>query len=147
MVTDYDDKEINLMKLSAQARDKSRVRELVRFAQLSGYKKLGVANCLSMEKYAKKLADILRQEGFEVFQINCKASGLRGCDISPELKGASCDPVFQANYLNEKETDFNISFGLCLVHGLLFQKHSKAAVTVMAVKDPESGHKIIDTLK
>ncbi len=125
---------------------RSRLLELIEFMKVSGYKKIGIANCLSMQKYAEKLVEILQNEGFEVFSINCKQSGLEASEISPDMKGPSCDPLSQADYLNEMETEFNINVGLCLGHGLLFDKYSKAPVTTFIVKDFAHNHNVLESL-
>lgn len=146
MVCTYNEQDKHMMKLSAQAKSKSRLQELIDFARLSGFKKIGVANCKGVQPYADKLTDRLKEEGFEVFGINCKESGLDGGDICEEMAGPCCDPVSQATYLNEQKTDFNINVGLCLGHGLLFQKYSEAEVTTFLVKDFATNHKSIENL-
>ena len=65
----------NVARLNAH---KSRLQELIEFIKVSGFQKIGIANCLSMQKYADKLAEILRENGFTVFSVNCKESGLDG---------------------------------------------------------------------
>lgn len=142
----YNQADIETMIISAQARDKSRLQELIRFTHLSGYKKIGIANCAGVQKYAENLMRILVSEGFEVFSINCKQSGLKGEELSTELNGPSCDPVSQAEYLNQCQTDINIEVGLCLGHGLLFSKHSQAPVTTFLVKDFATEHKTVECL-
>ena len=62
------------------------------------------------------------------------------------MAGPCCDPVFQARYLNDRNTDFNINVGLCLGHGLLFQKYSNVEVTTFLVKDFATGHKTVENL-
>ena len=146
-MTEYNQTDTQTMLITAQARDKSRLQELVRFAHLSGYKKIGIANCAGVQKYAENLITILEAEGFEVFSINCKQSGLKGEELSSELKGPSCDPISQAEYLNQCQTDINIEVGLCLGHGLLFSKYSKAPVTTFVVKDFSTNHKTIECLE
>lgn len=146
MVCTYNDQDKHMMKLSAQAKSKSRLQELIDFARLSGFKRIGVANCKGVQPYADKLIEKLKEEGFEVFGINCKESGLDGCDICEEMAGPCCDPISQAKYLNEQKTDFNINVGLCLGHGLLFQKYSEAEVTTFLVKDFATNHKSVENL-
>jgi uncharacterized metal-binding protein len=51
-----------------------------------------------------------------------------------------CNPVAQAEILNDAGTDFNIVVGLCVGHDSLFFKHSKAPVTVLVAKDRVFGH-------
>ncbi len=143
----YDNADKEVMKISHYSRNKSRLQELIGFIRNSGFTKIGVANCLSMQVFADKLVQILKDSGFEVFSVNCKQSGLNGCDICEEMKGPCCDPISQALYLNEKKTELNINVGLCLGHGLLFQKHSQAPVTTFVVKDPLNKHNVIENLK
>ncbi len=144
--SDYNPQDKEVMIVTAKAKNKSRLQELIDFARTAGYKKLGIANCKGVQPLADKLAEKLREAGFEVFAVNCRESRLQACEISPEMSGGSCDPLSQAAYLNEKETDFNINVGLCLGHGLLFQKYSKAEVTTFLVKDFETGHKTVEHL-
>lgn len=132
------------MELSAKARDVSRLQELIKFIKLSGYKKIGIATCFSVRDMAENLHRILVKEGLEVILANCKESALDACELSPHLKGISCDPKAQAEYFNAEGTEFNINFGLCLGHGLLFQKYSKAPVTTLLVKDPCHQHNITE---
>lgn len=146
MTCSYSEDDKKEMKLAAQAKNKSRLQELIDFAKLSGFKKLGIANCKGVQEYAERLAEILLAQGFEICAVNCKESGLQGCDICEEMDGPCCDPVSQAQYLNAAATDFNINVGLCLGHGLLFQKYSKAEVTTFLVKDFATNHKSVENL-
>lgn len=142
----YNDDDKKLMKLAAQAKNKSRLQELIDFAKSAGYHRLGIANCKGVQEYADKLKAILTEQGFEVISVNCKASGFDGCEICTEMAGPCCDPVFQARYLNDRNTNFNINVGLCLGHGLLFQKYSNVEVTTFLVKDFVTGHKSVENL-
>lgn len=146
MTGEYNNEDKAVMKLTAQAKNKSRLQELIDFAKVSGFKKLGIANCKGVQPYANKLTELLREAGFEVVAVNCRESGLDACQIDPEMSGGCCDPLSQASVLNAAETDFNINVGLCLGHGLLFQKYSKAEVTTFLVKDFATGHKTIENL-
>lgn len=70
------------------------------------------------------------------------------CAILPlTIKGSSCDPAYQADYLNSMNTDLNVNVGLCLGHGLIFQKHSKAPVTTLIVKDFATKHNPLANLE
>ncbi len=143
----YEGDDLLCMLVTNQVRNKSRIKELIDFAKIRGYVKIGIANCISMQKYADKLKDILENNGFEVFSCNCRESCLDGCDISAELNGSICDPMSQAEYLNKCNTDFNINLGLCLGHGLIFQKYSNADVTTLVVKDFATGHNCVKNLE
>lgn len=146
-MTYYSEEDKQAMLLQAKARNKSRLSELINYAALAGYTKLGIANCKGVQPYADRLKELLEQEGFEVFSINCKDSGLNGAEIDAELSGPSCDPVSQAEYLNSRGTELNIEVGLCLGHGLLFRKHSAAPVTTFLVKDFATHHKPVENLE
>lgn len=137
-----EDKE--LMCVTDKSRSASRITELVNFIKLNGYHKIGIANCFSVNALAEKLKQILAEAGIEAVSVNCKESKLDASEVSPELKGPSCDPKAQADYLNEEQTELNINFGLCLGHGLLFQKYSAAPVTTLLVKDARHKHNIME---
>ncbi len=140
----YSEEDKKFMYITSKSLNASRIKELLNFINLSGFKKIGIANCFSVNKMAEKLKEILVAQGLDVYMVNCKESGLQAHEISSELYGASCDPMAQAQYLNEAETDLNINFGLCLGHGLLFQKYSEAPVTTLLVKDPCHRHNIME---
>lgn len=146
MICDYSSEDKGVMLVSSRSKNKSRLCELINYAKNSGYKRLGVANCISMQVYADKLIVILEENGFDVYSVNCKDSGLQGEAFCEEMSGAICDPISQARFLNDMETDLNIAVGLCLGHGLLFQKYSNAEVTTFVVKDFEHNHKTIEYL-
>ena len=144
----YSNSDKELMLTIKNSLNKSRLQELINFARNSNFRKIGIANCLSMQKYADRLSEILRENGFEVLSINCKNSRLQNADLfGNEAKGLSCDPLSQATYLNENKTDLNINVGLCLGHGIMFDKYSKAPSTTFIVKDFLTEHHSIDNLK
>ena len=144
----YSDQEIKEMDIIKNSLNRSRLQELINYSKSSNYKKIGIANCLSMQKYADKLIEILKNEGFEVVSINCKNSGLQNSDLfGEEAKGPSCDPLSQADFLNNEKTDLNINVGLCLGHGILFNKHSNAPTTTFIVKDFATNHNSISNLE
>ena len=146
-MSEYNNSDKDIMFNTFKSRNKSRLQELINFAKVSGFKKIGIANCKAVQPFAEKLAEILFNVGFEVFAINCKDSGLNGNCICEEMAGACCDPLYQANFLNNKNTDLNINVGLCLGHGIIFAKHSTAPVTTFLVKDFSTEHKTIEILK
>jgi uncharacterized metal-binding protein len=59
---------------------------------------------------------------------------------------AACNPLLQAACLNKAKTAFNILFGLCLGHDMLFTRASQAPVTTLVVKDRLTGHNPVITL-
>ena len=51
-----------------------------------------------------------------------------------------CNPLLQAEILNQEKTDLNIVLGLCVGHDALFLKKAEAFSTVLAAKDRVTGH-------
>lgn len=126
----------------------TRVEELMDFAYKMGYHKIGLAFCAGLSNEAKTFCKILEANGFETCSIICKngSFGKTCIGIKPEqfVHGGDfevmCNPAMQAELLNQENTELNIILGLCVGHDTLFIKHSKAPVTVLAVKDRVTGH-------
>jgi uncharacterized metal-binding protein len=57
-----------------------------------------------------------------------------------------CNPITQAEILNEAGTDFNVLVGLCVGHDALFLKNAKALTTVLVAKDRVLGHNPVAAL-
>jgi uncharacterized metal-binding protein len=127
---------------------KSRVEEVMEFAQRMGYRRLGVAYCGGVQFEASLLVPILENRGFEVVSVQCKCGSVPkedlglddGEKVSPGHFEAMCHPIAQAEILNAHETDLNILVCLCVGHDSLFLKHSQAPCTVLAAKDRVYGH-------
>jgi uncharacterized metal-binding protein len=126
-----------------------RVEEIAQFAKKMGYKKLGIASCIGLKDEAKTLTRILENRGFKVVSICCKAGAIpkERIGITKEQKVAGpdsfesmCNPITQAEILNNEGTEFNILVGLCVGHDSLFFKYSKAPVTALVAKDRVFGH-------
>ena len=126
-----------------------RVEEVAQFAQKMGYKKLGVAFCVGLMDEAKTLLKILENRGFDVVSVCCKAGAVpkENIGITEEQKIAGpgsfepmCNPISQAEILNNEGVEFNIVVGLCVGHDSLFIKYAKAPVTVLIAKDRVFGH-------
>ena len=54
----------------------TRVEEIVQFAKRMGYKKIGIANCISFVDHAYVLSGILESHGFEVVSVACKTGSI-----------------------------------------------------------------------
>ena len=136
------------MKHAEEARllGKNRVEEIKKYAHLSGIKRIGIANCISMQKEADALKRMLGDE-FEVHAIDCKVGRVPSSVFSAEAKGVSCNPAAQAAYLDENNTELNISMGLCVGHDMVFTSKSNVPVTTLLVKDREHKHNPIETFK
>ena len=127
---------------------KTRMVEICEFAKKMGYTRLGLAFCLGLAKEAGVVEEILKNKGFEVISVLCKAGrtpkeelGLKEEHKIFQGKPESmCNPIYQAKLLNHEKTDFNILLGLCVGHDSLFFKFAEAPTTVLAVKDRVTGH-------
>ena len=133
----------------------TRVEEIVQFAKRMGYKKIGIANCISFVDHAYVLSGILESHGFEVVSVACKNGsipkeeiGLKDSEkVRPGQFEAMCNPVAQAELLNEHGCEFNVVMGLCIGHDSLFFKYAKGLTTVLVAKDRVLGHKPIAALQ
>ncbi len=125
-----------------------RLRETMEFARKMGYKKIGIAFCAGFRREAKILSQLLRKNGFEAASVVCKAGGydknLVGItDAEKICRGgfeAMCNPIAQAQLLNQCGTDFNIVLGLCVGHDSLFYRYAKAMTTTLVAKDRALAH-------
>ena len=133
----------------------TRVEEIVQFAKRMGYRKIGIANCISFVDYAYVLSGILESHGFQVASVACKnggvpkeALGLREDEkIRPGNFEAMCNPVAQAEMLNAHGCEFNVVMGLCIGHDSLFFKYAHGLTTVLIAKDRVLGHNPIAALQ
>ena len=127
---------------------KSRVEETIEFAHRMGFKRLGLAFCAGLTQEASLLVEILEKHDLAVVSVCCKV----GC-IPKERIGLTeeqklrigqfepmCNPIAQAEILNNAQTDLNILLGLCVGHDALFLKYINGFTTIFAVKDRVTGH-------
>jgi len=127
---------------------KTRLIEIIEFAQKMNYQRLGLAFCLGLTKEASAVNDILGAHGFEVVSVLCKAGrtsknkiGLtEDQKIMRGMDEPMCNPIYQATLFNHENTDFNILLGLCVGHDSLFFRYAQSPTTVLAVKDRVTGH-------
>lgn len=114
-----------------------------------GVKKIGIAFCLGVSEEVKILAEIFSME-FDVHSVCCKVGNIKktvfGMSERPWIGKHSCNPIEQAQILNNEGTDLNIVFGLCVGHDSLFYKHSEAPVTTLVTKDRKLGHNPVAAL-
>lgn len=132
-----------------------RVKELIEFAKLIGAKLIGIAFCAGLRDEARRLTALLEHQGLSVASVMCKCGGIEkerlGIDKrhkigDPEEFEAACNPVLQAELLNEAKTDINVIVGLCIGHDMIFAMQSRAPVTTLIVKDRLLGHNPIMAL-
>lgn len=139
----YSAADIETMRVADKARinGKNRVDELINYAQKAGVKRIGIAHCIAMQKEANKLKERFADK-FEVYSVDCKIGKISSADLLDDesSKGLSCNPVGQAKFLADNNTELNVSFGLCMGHDILFNQKSTAPTTTLIVKDREHKH-------
>lgn len=126
----------------------TRLRETMELCRRLGYHRVGMAFCNGLRREAAVIDTILRDNGFEVVSVICKAGGIpkeslgiaREHKLDPDRFDPSCNPIAQAELLNQQDTDFNIAVGLCVGHDSLFFKYSKAMATALIAKDRVLAH-------
>jgi len=135
---------------------KSRIEQLADFAKLQDIHKMGIAFCVALRDEASILAELLKEQGFDVASVCCKCGAADkvslGIPREYKTKGehafeAACNPILQAEILNRTGTQVNIIVGLCVGHDMLFTKNSMAPVTTLIVKDRLLGHNPAKGLK
>ena len=125
-----------------------RLREVAEFSKRMGYTRLGMAFCVGLHKEAAIVDRVLRKQGFEVVSVACKTGNIPKVEVGypsdmllrPDTREAMCNPIAQAELLNQAQTQFNICLGLCVGHDSLFYKYSQAPVTTLVAKDRATGH-------
>jgi len=127
---------------------KTRIEEIMEFADKMHYRRLGMAFCIGLRNEAKVVEKIFAARGFEVVSAGCKVGRVpkrfigvaRSQQIAMDREETMCNPILQAMILNDAKADFNVLLGLCVGHDSLFLKHAEAPCTVLAVKDRLLGH-------
>jgi len=145
----YTSSDLATMKLADSARmpGKNRVEEIKNYAKLSGIKRIGIANCVMVQKEAEMLKQMLSND-FEVYNIDCKYGKVPSNEIlGGEAKGLICNPAGQADYLDQNNTELNIAMGLCVGHDMVFTAKSKVPVTTLIIKDREHKHNSMEIFK
>jgi uncharacterized metal-binding protein len=126
-----------------------RIREISEFAHKIGAKKIGMAFCSGLSDEATRANAILEAHQLEIVSVICSCGGIDKEEMgipseykirSPEKFESTCNPILQAELLNQAGTAFNILVGLCVGHDMLFTQNSQAPVTTLIVKDRFTGH-------
>jgi len=126
----------------------TRLEEIIEFAWRMDFKKLGLVFCSGLRAEARKVAKVLKAAGFQVESVCCKTGskpkellGLKEEEkVRPGTFEPMCNNIAQAKILGRIKTDLNVLMGLCVGHDSLFLKHSRAPVTILAVKDRVLAH-------
>jgi uncharacterized metal-binding protein len=132
-----------------------RVEEIIQFVRKMGYNKIGLAFCSALRKEAKICNEIFEKRGLITVSVCCMVGGIPVTSVGlseedkingPESWQTMCNPIVQAEILNEAKTDFNVALGLCIGHDSLFFKYAQAPTTVLVVKDRVFGHNPVAAL-
>lgn len=123
----------------------TRVQEIMEFAHKIHARRIGIATCVGLIHESQIFAEILRRHDFEVYGIACKVGQIPKTEVgipkACEAVGATmCDPILQAQQLNEAGTQLNVVVGLCVGHDSLFYKYAQAPTTTLITKDRVLGH-------
>ncbi len=132
----------------------TRVEEICQFAHKMGFRKIGIAACISFVDQARTVSGILESHGFEVASVACKHGGVAKEDIGltdsekvrPGAHESMCNPISQAEVLNRAGCELNVVLGLCVGHDSLFFKHSEGLATTLVTKDRVLAHNPIGAL-
>jgi uncharacterized metal-binding protein len=127
---------------------KTRIEETWEFAHRTGCTRIGLAFCGGLAAEARLVSEIFSAHDLEVVSVVCKVGGVPketigitdAEKIRPGTRETMCNPIAQAQLLNDAGTQLNVLLGLCVGHDSLLMKHSDAPCTVLAVKDRVTGH-------
>ncbi|HXZ51732.1 MAG TPA: DUF1847 domain-containing protein [Burkholderiales bacterium] len=133
----------------------TRVEEICQFAKRMGFKRVGIATCISFVDLARVFSAILESHGLEVASVACKNGGVPKEDIGlkdeekirPGTFEAICNPISQAELLNRAGCELNVILGLCVGHDSLFMRHSQGLVTTLVAKDRVLAHNPVAALQ
>lgn len=149
-----DPENMRFMAAAAQAEllgRMTRVEETIQIARSLGVRKLGIATCVGLLKETRIASKIFRAQGFTVYAVSCKCGRIRKTEIGLPQETEQglitiCNPILQAELLNEQQTELNVAIGLCVGHDCLFNKYSHAPVTTMITKDKALCHNPVSML-
>ena len=118
----------------------SRIQQCIEFAKELGVTKVGLAVCVGLIREGKEFARFLSRAGLEVTTVACMIGAVEAqqTGIPDEWVtsgGMSCNPVAQAEIMNQKGTQLNFIYGLCVGHDTLFMMYSRAPSTYIVAKD------------
>jgi len=115
----------------------SRLQEVIEFSKKMNFQRIGIAYCYGMESDAALVTQIFRESGFRTIPVSCTTGGFKQSDVNDEsnIEKVSCNPLAQAEQINNEGVDFTITMGLCLGHDIIFQKKINSYTTTLIVKD------------
>lgn len=102
----------------------TRLREIVEFSRVMGFRRLGIACCPDMDREATQVADYLREGGLEAIRSPAPLS----------------DPEGQADLLLREGAEVIVVAGMCVGHEALLIRSSKLPVVVLVARDRRLRH-------
>jgi len=131
-----------------------RLREIMEFSRLAGFKRLGLPFCVGLRREALEVTKIFENNGFEVVSLICKTGsrpkeelGLLDQEkVRPGRHEPMCNPIAQAMMLNKLKTDLTVLLGRCVGHDTLFISYSDAPITVLDVIDRVTGNNPLESV-
>jgi len=122
-----------------------RVQQCIEFARELEVTKVGLAVCVGLIREGREFARFLSRAGFEVVSVACMIGAVEAQEtgIPDEWvseRGISCNPIAQAEIMNQEGTQLNFIYGLCVGHDTLFMMYSKAPATYVVAKDSVTGN-------
>ncbi len=132
----------------------TRVEDTIALAKLMGYQKIGIATCIGLLEESNRLSAILTAQGLKPLSVCCKSGSIDKKELGlsetekvrPNTFEPACNPIAQAELLNQAGADMNLIVGLCVGHDMLFSKYSKAPTSTLVVKDRVTGHNPVAVL-
>ncbi|AKB13333.1 MAG: DUF1847 domain-containing protein [Methanosarcina thermophila] len=118
---------------------RTKLEEIAIYAKKLGYTKIGIAFCIEYEREARLIYNILSRY-FDVFSVCCKVSSFEKASLGIKKSEdqefeAICNPIGQAQLLNDDLTDLNIMIGLKTGYDILFAKYSEAPSIILPVNE------------
>jgi uncharacterized metal-binding protein len=105
--------------------------------------KLGIAFCSGLSKEARKFIELLKNEDIKIVPVCCRVGSIDKNEIGFKKSDhfiSTCNPITQAEILNNENTDLNIVIGLCVGHDIIFNKYINGLTTTLIVKDRKYNH-------
>ncbi|OGI10059.1 MAG: hypothetical protein A2Y40_08750 [Candidatus Margulisbacteria bacterium GWF2_35_9] len=141
---------LNADKLVAggKAGNLSRLEEIVELSVSNQYKQIAIAYCYSMENLALDVKKFLKENGIKTSSYRCTINGIKENQVCDTLgNNVNCNPIGQAEAINNSDVDFVIEMGLCHGHDILFHQYLKKPVSTFIVKDRVYNHNPANALE
>jgi len=131
-----------------------RVQEVMEYAHRLGADHLGVSFCVGFRDEARVLTRILEANGFRVSSVCCKTGAVpkeeMGIEsryhVRPGQPEMICNPLAQAELLNQKGVKFALSLGQCVGHDSATLSRLECPAVCLVAKDRVLAHNTVAAL-